>query len=216
MPTARAADLLLIGGQGDDVSVAAAAIRMQNWKSWEVGTLGLRPGGRMAGGCMGCVVVHGNRSTGGRWKFHLGAQSATDLRAALIDVCGVRLWAPPALRFKNRYGSQLRLRVPVRRVPRDRRGPRFTTALLVGCASPACLEWQHQKSERRNHLCASVNAISFLASNNPIDTLHRALLCTDYYLSALGVKYPDFWLHRATRARAWRTKLVSPFATQDR
>ena len=168
MPTARAADLLLIGGQGDDVSVAAAAIRMQNWKAWGSGSgIGRRLGGRMAGGCMGCVVVHGNRSTGGRWKFHLGAQSETDVRTALIDVRGVRFWASPALRFKNRYGSQLRLRVPVWRVLRYRRGPRFTTALLVGCASPACLEWQHQKSERRNNLCASVNAISFLASKNP-------------------------------------------------
>jgi lipid A 3-O-deacylase len=37
LPAARAADLLLIGGQGNDVSVAAAAVRMQNWKSWEAG-----------------------------------------------------------------------------------------------------------------------------------------------------------------------------------
>ena len=37
MPAARAVDFILIGGQGDDVSVAAAAIRMQNWKSGEAG-----------------------------------------------------------------------------------------------------------------------------------------------------------------------------------
>ena len=37
MPAAHAADFLLIGGEGDDVSVAAAAIRMPNWKSWEAG-----------------------------------------------------------------------------------------------------------------------------------------------------------------------------------
>ncbi len=37
IPPARAGDLVLIGGQGDDVSVNAAALRMPNWKSWETG-----------------------------------------------------------------------------------------------------------------------------------------------------------------------------------
>jgi len=36
---AQAADLALIGGQGDEVTVGAAAIRMRDWKAWT-------PGGR--------------------------------------------------------------------------------------------------------------------------------------------------------------------------
>jgi len=34
---ARGADLILIQGQGDDVEVAAAALRMAEWKSWRRG-----------------------------------------------------------------------------------------------------------------------------------------------------------------------------------
>ena len=34
---ARGADLILIQGQGDDVEVAAAALRMPEWKSWTRG-----------------------------------------------------------------------------------------------------------------------------------------------------------------------------------
>jgi len=38
-PVVHAADLALIGGYGNEVSVAAAAIRMNDWKTW-------KPGGR--------------------------------------------------------------------------------------------------------------------------------------------------------------------------
>jgi hypothetical protein len=34
VPPARSADLLLIGGEGDQVSVTAAALRTREWKTW--------------------------------------------------------------------------------------------------------------------------------------------------------------------------------------
>jgi lipid A 3-O-deacylase len=62
-----AADLALIGGYGDDVTVAAAAIRMRDWKTW-------KPGGRW------------NYAVSGEWQLgRWNAQQADAGPSTIVD-----------------------------------------------------------------------------------------------------------------------------------
>jgi hypothetical protein len=58
-PVVHAADLALIGGYGDEVAVAAAAIRMKDWKVW-------KPGGRW------------NYALSGEWQIGKWSAQQTD------------------------------------------------------------------------------------------------------------------------------------------